>query len=289
MPKNANILNETNSSTQKTSLQNSDNQSANSAPESIQTSSTSATKAPDSIKESKKSAETNDVIASVKAKDFSLSIDKLGRIEEFTLNGKKYTDDEGNHLAVISKSAEVRPLEIRFSDAKLNEEAFEVPYNVDKKTLDLQSGKGGSIVLTQKLSQLTVKKILSFKNDGSYSIKVELSEDKEYYITPGYRPDVLADNFTVHGVLVKEPDDTVTIIKDGDATGLESIKGAKIVSAFDRYYSTAFYNFDKGLDVVIIKLKDDNPLAFVKGKKELNIGGYIGPKSIKDLQILTQD
>ena len=87
----------------------------------------------------------------------------------------------------------------------------------------------------------------------------------------------------VRGALIKEADKTVTTIDDGDAKGTERFVGATIASSFDRYVTSLFYNFDKGMNVSILKEANGDPLIFIQGDKELNLGGYFGAKDQKKL------
>jgi len=63
------------------------------------------------------------VLAVVTSDTFKMSIDELGRIAQFELLEEKYRDEEGKNLQILGAN-KVKPLEVRFSDAKLNDEAF---------------------------------------------------------------------------------------------------------------------------------------------------------------------
>ena len=223
----------------------------------------------------------NDVIFTLKAKNYELKIDKLGRISKFYLNEKKYTTPEGERLQLVNDELGFLPLEIRFSDEGVNLEAFSTRYNSTMSEASLD-GKPLSIVLTQKLKDVTVKKELKFYPDGHYDLKVLLDKGLEYYITPGYHPSLAKDSYTFHGALIKKSDDTMEIIDDGDAEPV-TYNGAKFAANADKYYATVLYNFKDGMDVVVSPIKDGIPSLFVKGKKEFNLGGYIGPKEFVKL------
>ena len=228
---------------------------------------------------------TNSKLLSITSKKFNMSIDKFGRISQFKLLEKKYEND-GKALDILNPK-KVKPLEIRFSDAKLNEEAFKTPYIYSgQKVIDVSSGKK-TVTLIQKLSSVTLTKKITIKPNGAYSIDVSTSLPKAYFITPGYRP--MADSsryLLVRGALVKGNDGVVTIIEDGKAKGDEVIKNAQYTTAFDRYVASIFYNFKDGLNVSILKDTDDNPLIFVEGKQNLHLGGYIGPKEYHTLNAI---
>lgn len=226
-------------------------------------------------------------IVIVKGKRFDMSIDSFGRVNKFYLNGKRYVHD-GKRVQLFNDNKLPLPLEIRFSDSKLNSEAFKVPYTADVSSLKL-ADKPVTLTLTQKLSSLTVVKKITIYPIGKYNVTISLSKPADYFISPGFRPDVKVDGYTFHGVLVKELDDTLTMIKDKDAKGDEHFANAKIVADSDRYYTTAFYNLKGGLDVYISKDKDENPLAFVKGKQNYTVNGYIGVKELKILNSIDKE
>ena len=223
------------------------------------------------------------IIATINSKHFTVQIDELGRIYKFFINDKRFKNEKGERLELFSSKAEPKPLEVRFSDSKLNKEAFKNSYIADKKEVVLE-GKSAKITLTQNLSDRIITKEITFYPKGNYDVKITLSKPAEYFITPGHRPTVIADAYTVHGVLVEEPDGTLTIAEDKDTKNPIFVKEAKILSAFDRYYATAFYNFDKGLNVVISPDSDQNPIAFVKSSSNLEIKGFIGPKDHRILE-----
>ena len=228
------------------------------------------------------------VLVTVTSANFILTIDEYGRISQVELLEEKYKDDEGNNLKILDIN-EVKPLEVRFSDAKINEEAFKTPYTSSSTALDLSKGTQ-TVTLTQKLSTLTLPKKITNKPTGEYDNTVSSSNPVPYFITPGYRP--VADRskyMLVRGVLIKGADNIITTIEDGKAEGDESFKNAKIASAFDRYYASMFFDFDKGMNISILKEKEDNPLIFVQGDKELHLNGYIGPKDHKVLKSINPE
>jgi len=75
-------------------------------------------------------------LVTVKSDNFIMTVDEFGRISQVELLEVKYHDDEGNNLKMLNVN-EVKPLEVRFSDVKLNEEAFKTPYvNTGSNTVD---------------------------------------------------------------------------------------------------------------------------------------------------------
>jgi len=229
------------------------------------------------------------MLAVVTSDTFKMSIDELGRVSRFELLEEKYRDDEGKNLQILGEN-KVKPLEVRFSDVKLNDEAFKTPYtNSGSKTVDVTSG-AQTITLTQQLSSLSITKKITVQPTGAYSIDISTSTAAAYFVTPGHRP--MADDsmyMLVRGALAKGADDIVLTIEDGDAEGHETVKNAKIASAFDRYVASMFYSFDKGMNVSILKEGEGDPLIFVEGSQTLNLGGYIGPKEYHILESINPE
>lgn len=229
-------------------------------------------------------ASTN--IATVKSDHFIMSIDEYGRIAQFELLEKKYQHEENKNLKMIGQNV-VRPLELRLSDPKFNDEAFKVPYvNIGESIVDVSTGEK-SIILQQTLSELIITKTITVKPTGEYYVVVETSIDTAYFITPGHRP--MADTsmyLLVRGALIKGNDGIIHTIEDGDAEGYEKFENAKIASAFDRYVASIFFNFEEGLDVSILKGTDGDPLIFVQGTQKFHLNAYIGPKKFDTLEAI---
>ena len=224
--------------------------------------------------------ESTTILTTVKFNNTVWNIDALGRVAQVTLKEAQFLDEDHEGLKLFDGQT-TRPLEIRFSDAAVNDEAFKTSYTADQNEVDVTTAPK-TLVLTQKLTALTVSKSFTFFPDGHYDLKVSVTKPVEYFITQGFRPSVQVDMRAVHGMLVKEFDDTIEIIEDGDATGYESFRDAKIVSSFDHYYATFFYN--NSFDVWVNKVGDDDPLGFVKGKQDFAFSGYIGPKYVNVLK-----
>ena len=219
------------------------------------------------------------VLATLKSTHFIMTIDELGRIAQFELLEDKYKDENGNTVKMIGEG-EVKPLEVRFADVKLNDEAFKTPYvNTGSSMIDVSS-TAQTITLTQTLSNnVIVTKNIMLKPTGEYEVSVSTSLPSQFFVTPGHRP--IADTsmyMLVRGALVKGADDIITTIEDGDAEGYEKFSNAKIASSFDRYVTSLFFDFEKGLNVSILKQANDDPLIFVQGDNALKLNGYIGTK-----------
>jgi YidC/Oxa1 family membrane protein insertase len=222
------------------------------------------------------------LIAQVTLPNTVISIDNLGRISQVELR-ESFQLDEENHGVQLLAADVVYPLEMRFSDGDINSEAFNISYSANVDKLEVTTTPQ-TLVLTQVLSNITITKTVTFYPDRHYDIKITTSDAKEYFITPGYRPEAAIDMMADHGLLVQKPDQTLEIIEDGDATGFEIFRDATIVSNFDKYYSRLFYG--RKFDVWVIKVIDDDPLAFVKGEQAFSFKGYVGPKIVATLEAL---
>jgi YidC/Oxa1 family membrane protein insertase len=221
-------------------------------------------------------------ILSVKSDDYELKIDELGRIYSFILDGKSYIDNDGKHINVITDRF-IRPLELRFSNDKLNSQAFAVPYSSNKSSV-VVTDEPQSVVLTQKLDGFVVTKHITFHKDGHYDIDIVMSGQDEYFITPGFRPSVEIDVYTVfQGTLLRQPDDTTKLVEDGDLEASEKFAGSDVVAAVDRYYTTLFYDFDKTFEGSISPYGDEASLTFVRGNGSRSFHGYIGAKDFDTL------
>jgi len=226
-------------------------------------------------------------LVTVSSSNYTFIIDELGRISQAVLLEKKYRDDEGKSLKLLAEGS-VKPSEIRFSDAKLNEEAFKTAYRSSQSTLSVDS-EPAKILLTQELSDMTVIKEFTFYADGHYDLHIQTSKPVGYFLTPGDRPDVDKSGYLlVKGALVKGSDGVITTIEDGDLETDETFKGAKFASAFDRYYASVIYDIKNGLNVTIAK-NGDNQLVFVEGTNDFTVSGYIGPKEFKTLKTLDSE
>ncbi|CAA6827074.1 MAG: Inner membrane protein translocase component YidC, long form [uncultured Sulfurovum sp.] len=215
------------------------------------------------------------VLVTLRAKNFNISIDNFGRIAQMELLEKKYHLENGETLKMLDITA-VKPLEIRFSDVALNDEAFNTPYTYNGSQ---DVSVGDTLIFTQKLSTLTVTKKMTFNDNGQYSVNVSTSSPAQFFVTPGHRP--IADDsiyMLVRGALVKGADDIITAIEDGDAEGYEKFNQAKIASSFDRYVASLFYDFNNGMNVSILKENNGDPLIFITAQDNIDLNAYIGPK-----------
>ncbi|MBE3022171.1 membrane protein insertase YidC [Campylobacter sp. 7477a] len=229
------------------------------------------------------STNSDKTLVVVKAKDYEAHIDELGRISKFYLNEEKYKTEDGERTQLTAMSP--LPLELRFSDTTINNQAFNVNYSADVNEISVD-GTSRSVNLTQNLDGLTITKKITFRPDGSYDVDVDLSREVEYFVTPGFRPNVSVDSYTVHGVLLRHADEKLTILEDDDLDGGESFSDVNIAAASDRYYTTLLYSFDKPLNVVTSVDPQNNAIAFIKQNGNFKGSGYIGAKEYRALKAI---
>ncbi|MEA3354563.1 MAG: membrane protein insertase YidC [Campylobacterota bacterium] len=221
------------------------------------------------------------VVSTIKTAKNIITIDSLGRISQVTLTDKQYIDEDDVQINLFNAS-QLKPLEVRFADANINTEAFKTSVSASAKELDASNAKV-TLTLTQKLSATTLTKTLTFYPDGHYDLKVSATNNASFFITPGFRPDVLADMYADHGALIGLNDGTLNIIEDEDMDKGVEIVGANIASSFDRYYATVLYNFDTSMAISVMKDSTDSPNMFIHAKDNIELHGYMGPKEFKAL------
>lgn len=226
---------------------------------------------------------SNDIVT-ITSKDFILKIDTLGRISSKEMLDKKYNDKEENHAQLIPAFG-TKPLFIRFLEDELNKEAASVAYSANVSNLSLDDAPQ-TVVLTQKLKDLTVTKELTFYKDGHYDVKVALSKDKRHFIYLGQRPELTKQMMAAQGALVYTDDEIVTIIEDGDAEGRKTFSGVELISAFDQYYATLMYGFTKDTNIIVERDRDDNPIIYFDAMQSVDFHGYVGPKNYKTLKTI---
>ncbi len=223
------------------------------------------------------------IVSVIKTAKSIYEIDTLGRIAQVTMQEAKYVNEDGQKIKLFDAN-QLRPLEVRFSDATLNDEAFKVNVNASQANIDATTQKQ-TLVLTQELSNTTLTKTLTFYPDGHYDINVKTSTPQTLFLSTGYRPNVLADMYADHGALLKTTEGLTTLL-DGDMDKTENLIGVQFASAFDRYYTTVLYNFDKTMSVSVMKDSKDDPLMFVQVNSDITLSGYAGPKEYDLLKSL---
>lgn len=232
---------------------------------------------------SSKTVASSEIITVIKTQKSTIELDKFGRIAQVTLTEPKYKDENGNQIKLFEAN-QVRPLEVRFSDTNINNQAFASSFVTTLSSVDA-STKEQEVVLTQTLKDTVLTKKFKFYPDGHYDLTVSSTNGKEFFITNGFRPNVLADMYAVHGAIIKQQDDTLLTIEDGDIDKNENIVGAKFVSSFDRYYTSVIYSFEKSMSLTIMP-NNSNPLAFIHAGNSISFSGFTGPKNHKDLEAL---
>ena len=224
-------------------------------------------------------------LVTIHAKDFTWTIDTFGRISSAKLLEKKYQTEEGKSLELFDPK-QVKPLEIRFTDAAINTEAFQKPYTASASDVTIAEAPQ-TLTLTQALSGTTVTKKLTIYPDGHYDLAIHTDKPTDFFVTPGHRPEAdHARYMLVRGALIRDSKGVTTAIEDGEAEKTVTIPDANIVSAFDRYAASLFYRFDAPLPATLTPEADQNPLPFVAGKGDLKLHGYLGPKEYRTLQKL---
>jgi YidC/Oxa1 family membrane protein insertase len=224
-------------------------------------------------------------LATVTGEGFKVVIDELGRFSSYEILNEQFKSEDGTYPNLISNKSDLKPLEIRFKDASLNGEAFSTPYSVDNSDVSL-GGSSKTVTLTQKLSSVEVSKKITFNPNGTYNVDISLNTPQEYFLSPGFRPDVATDMYTFKGVLIQKADGTIETIKDGAGEGNEVFMGASILAASDKYYTTSLYDFDNRFNVYMSKDSEEDPLAFIQGRQNLKVNGYIGPKEYDKLDAI---
>ena len=230
-------------------------------------------------------ATNNDALVAVKTKEFALKVDTLGRIGSVVLNNAKHDNKDGK-LAELIPTEGAKPLQIRFADPALDAIAQKTPFVSNVGAIALGEKGKAEVVLTQVLPTCTVTKNIVFFADGHYEAAIHLSTEAKYFLYLGQHPNINDKMMTVIGNMVYAGDSLTTIFKDGDVEGRELFTDVHLVSAFDQYYATIFYGFDKSTQVAVERDIHDNPVSYLEGTKDFTFKGYIGPKEYKTLQAI---
>lgn len=237
------------------------------------------------ISESEMAADVTvkNTILTVKSDKFILKMDTLGRISSKELLEDKFRDANDKHAQIIQSSG-AKPLYVRFLDEALNKEASQTPYTASISEVTV-SGEAKRVQLTQKLSNLTLTKDLTFYPDGHYDAVVSLSQDKRHFVYVGKRPQVNEKEqmMTAKGALVYTDDKKLTIIEDGDVEGRQTFTGVELLASFDQYTTSMMYGFSKDTTIIIDKDRENNPVAYFDAMQTMKFHGYIGQKNFKTL------
>lgn len=262
------------------------NQISNSANKTIQENSAPVSNVKSINNQTKAPTSNSTIIAKIVSKEVDIGIDELGRISNVFLKDEKFLNEDGKPLGLLNKDS-IKPLEMRFSDSTINQKAFNTPYTASTDKLNIDNGDK-SITLTQDLGDIIVKKILTFNNNLSYDIKIELSKQTEYFISNGSRPIADSSPYVFKGVIIKKSDEKIEKIEDGDSSETLTFNKAKFVASVDRYYSTLFFKQD-GFDVITDTDSNENAIPYVILKDNASFSGYIGPKNYQDLKAISND
>ena len=236
---------------------------------------------------SAKTIASSQIVSVIKTAKNIIEIDTLGRVAQVTLLEEKYKDENAAQIKLFEAN-QLRPLEVRFADVNLNAEAFKVSAIASLSNVDATTSTQ-ELTLTQTLSDTVLTKKFTFYPDGHYDLTVNTTNDKQFFITNGFRPNVLADMYAVHGFISKLNDSTLKTIEDGDSSKNENFVGTKFVSNFDRYYTSLIYNFEKSLSVTVMPDEQSNPQAFIHGGSNITFSGFMGPKNHRDLEALNPE
>ncbi len=255
------------------------------------------------------------VISRVISEGFEVEIDNLGRITQVYLKDKKFTapKQEGifthigrilgltkqkqqplEKLALLSSNEVVFPLEMRFANQALNQEAINTSYKASTSQITLNDkAKEQNLILTQKLSNLTITKTLRFYYDHAdnlkYDVKIDLSTPQVYYLSSGQRPVADDDGYAFHGVILKQDgiEGTIEKIEDKDAKPAgENFTQVPFIAASDRYFTTLLFTRDvRGMNVQVIgEDRTKNPIPYIMLDSSIDLEGYVGPKDYRELR-----
>lgn len=251
------------------------------------------------------------IISTIISNGVEVEIDDLGRISQVYLKDKKFIapKQEGifthlgrlfgfastpnkplEKLPLLSSNA-VLPLELRFSDVGLNAEATSTPYTASLESISLDSNQNQTLILTQKLSTLTITKTIEFiyDEDGlKYKLDIALSQPKVYFLSSGSRPIADDDGYAFHGVVLKQGgvNGVIEKIEDKDAKiEGQNFTQAPFVSASDRYFTTLLFSRNEdGLNVQVLGTSEaKNPIPYIILDSNTSLEGYVGPKDYRDL------
>ncbi|WP_418185279.1 membrane protein insertase YidC [Aliarcobacter vitoriensis] len=260
-------------------------QQQNQAPEVVSTNTTTQVNSADAPIVDDKASQN--IITTIKTAKNIIEIDNLGRVAQVTLMEHQYKDENSNQIKLF-KSNQLKPLEVRFSNRNINNEAFKVDMVATSSNVDATTQQQ-ELTLTQNLSGTVLTKKFIFYPDGHYDLEVTSTNNEQFFITNGFRPDVIADMYAVHGFMAKLNDDSLEVIEDSDLKNNKDLIGLKFISNFDRYYATVVYNFQKSLAITLMPDENNNPQAFIHGNSAISFSGFMGPKNYKDLEALNKE
>lgn len=225
--------------------------------------------------------QTSGVIAKISLKESEVTIGSDGTISQVVMKGEKFKDEHGKQVKLFGE-LKTKPLSIKFSDRALEEASAKATYTSSVSNVDASSD-AKTVVLSQQVLDVNITKSITFKPNGAYDVKITTSKDIPFFVTSGFRPDVIADGMAVKGALFIKSDDTVKTIEDGGIKADETIGSVSTVATVDRYYTSALYNFKTPMNITIVADIHQNPTPYIEAKKEIELGGYVGPKYVETL------
>lgn len=223
-------------------------------------------------------------LATISSEHFILKIDTLGRISSKELLDNKFNNKDDHHAQLIPQDG-AKPLMIRFLDQKLNNEAKQTPYTADVATLTVGDA-AKEITLTQKLSDVTVTKKITFFKDGHYDATISLTNEKRYLVYLGQRPRITDQMMTVTGAMVYTNDGITKITEDGDSSERKTFTSVGLISAFDQYSASIIYNLPKDATVIVDRDVKDDPVVYFEAMNNMKFSGYIGQKEFNTLNAI---
>jgi YidC/Oxa1 family membrane protein insertase len=226
---------------------------------------------------------SSEIISKIISDKFEVDIDKYGRFSQVYLLEDKFKDASGNRQKLISE-LHAKPLEVRFSDPAINNASHETPFvaNLNEVSPDGKS----ELILTQTLKDITITKKIIFNPNGSYNLSVLMSKDTQYFLTPGFAPDLGNDKIVFNGTLAVGIDGKLKKYENGSHKDDETTPKSTILASVDKYYASILYNFDAPLDIVVTADKDKDPTPFIIANGSLNLHGYVGPKTVDTLKAI---
>jgi len=130
---------------------------------------------------STKAIGNSEILTTIKTNKNIIQIDKLGRVAQVTLLEEKYKDEEGNQIKLFEAN-QLRPLEVRFADADINNKAFKTNYTTTSANVDASAGTQ-KLTLTQNIDNLVLTKEMTVYPNGHYDLSVKTSEKTQFFIT----------------------------------------------------------------------------------------------------------
>ena len=222
-------------------------------------------------------------IAEISSNYFTAKINENGEIVSFVLKDERFLNETNEAIDLVDKNTVLYPLSMNFYDSVFNDVYSKTPFKANKTTVKTNE----DLILTKEINGITVTKTINFKDNGFYTVNIAFSDNanRDFVITPGQRPDIIADSYTVHGAMIYKNDDTKVDYEDGDIKPRdERTENDSTIAAFsDRYYTTLFYNFQNPF-TVYLKSQNDLSVGYVKAQGNTTLNAYIGPKEHKILK-----